>query len=315
MVDSAVHWETLAASWKRSLRAQGKSERTQQIYLDAGSLLTRWLEEHHPKTAPADLRRAHLEEFLIAFAEGEPMPGVQARKATRSPAYVSQTYRALQQWCAWLVEEGELDSDPTARMQAPTVPDKIVPVLTEEQLKSLLRVCVGKRFVDRRDTALIRLLVDSGGRLAEIHGIGLPGDLDLDAQTATVLGKGSKPRVVAFGPRTAEALDRYLRIRAADRWGSSSALWLGERNKGPLSKNGIYLALKRRGQAAGIEGLHPHQFRHTFAARWLERGGQERDLMHLAGWDSPQMVGKYGRFTAAQRARDAHRRLGPAEDL
>jgi integrase len=50
-------------------------------------------------------------------------------------------------------------------------------------------------------------------------------------------------------------------------------------------------------------------FRHTFAHRWLSEGGQEQDLMRLAGWQSREMLGRYGASAADQRAREAHRRM------
>jgi integrase len=68
--------------------------------------------------------------------------------------------------------------------------------------------------------------------------------------------------------------------------------------------------MERRGIQAGIPGLHPHQLRHTFAHEYLAEGGNEGDLMMLAGWKSRQMLGRYGASAAAQRARDAYHRLG-----
>ncbi len=50
--------------------------------------------------------------------------------------------------------------------------------------------------------------------------------------------------------------------------------------------------------------MHPHRFRHTFAHTWLAAGNQEHDLMRLAGWSSPQMVGRYAASAGSERARD-----------
>jgi integrase len=46
------------------------------------------------------------------------------------------------------------------------------------------------------------------------------------------------------------------------------------------------MMLRRRGRQAGLPGLYPHQLRHTFAYEWLAQGGNETDLMRLAGWKS-----------------------------
>jgi integrase len=90
-------------------------------------------------------------------------------------------------------------------------------------------------------------------------------------------------------------------------------LWIGAR--GRLTDSGIVQALRRRCRQAGTEQLHPHQFRHTWAHFWLSSGGTEHDLARLAGWNSLQMVGRYAASAATERAKEAHRRIGPGEDL
>lgn len=60
--------------------------------------------------------------------------------------------------------------------------------------------------------------------------------------------------------------------------------------------------MEKRGRRAGIARLHPHQIRHTFASQWLAQGGNEGDLMQLAGWCSRAMLNRYGASAAGQRA-------------
>ena len=77
-----------------------------------------------------------------------------------------------------------------------------------------------------------------------------------------------------------------------------------------MTDSGIAQAVRERAVKAGLEGFHLHEFRHLFAHKWLAKGGQENSLMSLAGWKSRQMVSRYAASAAAERARDAHKRLG-----
>jgi len=73
------------------------------------------------------------------------------------------------------------------------------------------------------------------------------------------------------------------------------------RQPGPVSAEGIYEMVKRRGKQAGVD-VYPHRFRHYFSRTWLDRGGPEGDLMELNGWVSPQMLTRYGASARAARA-------------
>jgi integrase len=81
-----------------------------------------------------------------------------------------------------------------------------------------------------------------------------------------------------------------------------SRLWLGAGDRGPLTRDGIYQVVKRRGGEAGVK-VYPHRFRHHFSHTWLDRGGSEGDLMELNGWSSPQMLERYGGSARGARAR------------
>jgi integrase/recombinase XerC len=308
-------WRGYLSEWDRSLRAANKPLTTRYNYELAvcqladflgGEELSAFLrangraedieDDSDAAEDPTDVQRKHVEWFLVWMIE------------TRSASTALNKYKGLQQFFKYLVDEDEMPRHPMDRIPQPSVEQKLVPVLPDDDIAALLATCSGKTFLDRRDTAIIRSLMDSSGRLTEI-GLMNHDDLDLRRDLFLVHGKGDKDRAIPFGEKTGQALTRYLRARAKHKAAEDPALFLAERGRKRLGTSGIKTMLRRRGDLAGIPHVHAHRFRHTLAHEWQLAGGNETDLMAIMGWDSPEMLRRYGKGAAAVRVQNSHRQL------
>lgn len=285
-------------SFLLSLEAENLAPKTRRTYAEAVELLGRFLAARGMPTDPAVIHREHVEAFIAD------------QVARWRPNTARNRYLALRRFFAWLLDEGLIDESPMARMRPPRVPEEPVPLVTEASVQALLRACSGTSFADRRDTAIVRFLLDTGARRSEVAALTLD-DIDLRDKTATVLGKGRRPRIITYGSRTAVAIDRYLRERRLHRDAERAELWLGR--AGPMTSDGIADILERRCQAAGVPRLGAHAFRHLFAHNMLSSGMQETDLMRLAGWRSRQMVARYAASAGTERAIAAYRRIASSD--
>jgi site-specific recombinase XerD len=294
--------DSLLTSWMRSLRLS-TSAATRDAYLNDLTRCANWLQTNNVKLVSA--RRSDLEDFLGGGLD-----------AGLSPATVARRYRSMLQFFKWADDEGELDGpNPMVKIKPPTVVVKPPPVISSDDITKLLAACnvprggPGRRapeptdrvnFENKRDRAMILTLARNGVRAGELMGM-MTTAVDLDHGTITVVGKGNRERGVPLLPEVAEALDRYLRARRRHHAADLPWLWVGE--KGKLTDSGLRQMLERRCADAGIDRINPHRFRHTFAHEGKVRGLSDENMMALAGWQSPQMLRRYGASATAERAR------------
>jgi site-specific recombinase XerC len=160
--------------------------RTIRAYTDDGALLTAFLARQGMSTAVASIRREHVEAFIAAELE------------RTAPSFAATRYRSLQKLFKWLDDEGEIEGSPMAKMRPPIISEQPVPVLSDDQIRGLLAACSGKDFRDWRDTAIIRLFLDTGtrlegmGRLRYSAGDADLSDVDLRSRVVRIIAKGRR---------------------------------------------------------------------------------------------------------------------------
>jgi integrase/recombinase XerD len=296
--------DLLLPSWQLSLRADRKSETTLKTYSDGVRFYLGWCAQE--KVEP--LERNSIRGWVAALLD-----------KGNQPATARARQLAVRRFTSWLTEEGEIPTDPFLGVKAPKLDTKVIEPLTDDELRALLKACTppkgtapAEMMRHRRDEAILRLMMETGARAGEVVALERA-DIDAAAGTAIIRrGKGGKGRVVPFGPHTALALDRYMRLRTHHRLATSPALWLGDRGKG-FTYDALHQALGERATAAGIVGFHPHKMRHTAAHRWLAAGGSEGGLMAVAGWTRPDMLMRYTKAQASSRAAAEARGLNLGE--
>jgi integrase len=301
---TATHAADRLDDWQTALRAENKAPGTVALYADGATRYLRWCADGHH----LPMSRAALNSWIAGLLEAGAAPGT---------ARIRQL--AVRRFASWLTAGGEIHTDPFPGIKAPRVEPPLVEPLTDDELRALIATCAvpdeasapisaGETLHHRRDEAIIRLMFETAIRSGEVIDLQLD-DLDLIGRLITIRrGKGGRGRVIPIGQVSAEALLVYLDEREKHPLAHTPDLWLGNRGK-QFGREGLMRSLRRRAQRAGVDGFRPHRLRHTAAHRWLAAGGSESGLMAIAGWTRTDMLVRYTRARASERAAEEARRL------
>lgn len=292
---STADLRDLVGSFDLALRSERKAAGTIKSYRQG---IAAWLDYADEQGVPP-LDRDTLRGFMAHLLDD----------LGRKGSTVNARLAAVQRFAQWLVDEGEVERYPFENIKRPKLDEDVVEPLDDADVLAMIRACAvprgahyNEQLVGRRDEAILRLMLECGARAGEVVAMGVD-DIDLQRGLATIRrGKGGKGRVVPFGPQTATAIDRYLRLRRQHKRATDSdALWLGGRGHG-FEYDALHTTLEKRALQAGVAGFHPHRMRHTAAHRWLDKGGSESGLMAVAGWSRSDMLRRYTKAQASKRA-------------
>jgi len=210
---------------------------------------------------------------LRVFVASEHRRGLSAKSLQRRLS-------ACRSFYGWLLKQGDIAANPAAAVRAPKAVRKLPQVLDVDEAVQLVELPTDGP-LGLRDRALLELFYSSGLRLAEVCTLRWV-DLDFAQGLVTVLGKGSKQRVVPVGSHALKALAEW-RI-ALHRYTADTQFVFPGRGEKQISSRAIQLRLRQLALRQGVfKRVHPHLFRHSFASHMLESSGDLRAVQELLG--------------------------------
>jgi site-specific recombinase XerD len=293
-------FESALLEYRLDLQYLRRAPGTIRNYLHSLRLWSEWLDrQDDPPETVADVKKSHVQGWILACQEKE------------APETVLTRHRHLRAFFRWAERQESplIEKNPMATLSEPEVAEQPPEVLTRDQLKAIFATTkADKSRLGRRDYALMALLVDSGIRVGELVSMELD-DIDFENGSVTVFRKGGSRGTAAFSAATGKALLAYLRERAT-RSGAvgTDRVWIGQR--GPLQEAAVWQIVKARGEDAGVKGVYPHLFRHTWSHMYRLNGGSEESHRRLGGWSARSiMPARYGASAATSRAIAENRRV------
>ena len=241
---------------------------------------------------------------------------------------IARKLAALRSFFKYCVREGMIKENPARLVPTPKLPKRIPSVLSAEEMNGFLNGLAGTGLAPAggsrprkdqggvpqaksgtgdlllcRDRALLELLYAAGLRVSELTGLDLQ-DMEQNERMLRVRGKGSKERIVPYGTKAQEALDKYWPLREQLLLQSSGA---GTRRPAPhtnaiflnyagrrLTQRSIGRIVKKYVKLVNINwDLHPHSMRHAFATHLLADGADLRAIQELLGHQSLSTTQKY----------------------
>lgn len=233
----------------------------------------------------AGVAEADVSEFLVSLRRGDPDNGVAPLSAV-SAARAVIAVRGLHRFAA---AEGITTVDVAREVKPPTPGRRLPKSLSIDEVLALLEAAGGDGEADGpltlRNRALLELLYSTGARISEAVGLDVD-DVDTEARSVLLRGKGGKQRLIPIGRPAVRALDNYLvrgRPDLARRGRGTPAIFLNARG-GRLSRQSAWQVLQDAAERAGITAtVSPHVLRHSFATHLLDGGADVRVVQELLG--------------------------------
>ena len=271
--------------------------------------------------AASSINRDHVRQFLDYVSQDKNRWGY--RDPTRSSHYRASTGtvnhygKVVKRLFRWATDEEDIVPDNGIwRLKLPRPHFRQIEPYTDGEVLAMLGGCeeefhYSSKLLGSRNQAIISMFADTGMRLSELAGIKLS-DLHSSLKQVRVMGKGSKMRVLPLQGESMKALNRYLLYRPKE---DKEWLWLSDESR-RLSASSITTMVERLKKRVKVTSDGKvHRFRHYFATRYLEAGGNPNFLRLLLGHETFAMVLHYTHWVNSHQAIDEHDQFSPLNRL
>jgi integrase/recombinase XerC len=237
---------------------------------------------------------------------------------------IARKLASLRSFLKFCSREGMIADNPARLVATPKLPKRLPTVLSAEEMNLFLdglgaqpiawpsgkkvkaRKAAKKAATRRieRDRAILELLYASGLRVSELTGLNVD-DVDRKEKMLRVLGKGNKERIIPYGSKAGQTLDRYFEIRIellrkAGDLGDARAVFLNPEGR-RLTARSVARIVKKYVRLVNVNwDLHPHSLRHAFATHLLADGADLRAIQELLGHSSLSTTQRYTHVSIRQ---------------
>ena len=202
--------------------------------------------------------------------------------------------RALKVFLHWLYMEEYIDIDYSARFRLPKAEKRVIRVLSDSEIRMLLYSFPTSTYSGVRNRLLVQLMLDSGLRLSEVLLLEAK-DISITSRQVIVCGKGAKERIVPLSLDTCDLIAEYLQSYRSffGSYPGKDERFLRCTDGRPISVNAVKNLFRKLKVSTGIERLHPHLLRHTFATGYIRNGGNQAVLKEILGHTTLKMTSVY----------------------
>jgi len=306
---TALSLDELIIRYKTSNEADGKSPKTVKWYDDMLKSFRTYLSMKGCGNDMSYFNLENVRHYVLHLREKNKFAGhpyTPEQNSPLSPRTVQCHVRVLRAFASWLYAEGYTSENRLKHLKLPKAPVKVIKPLSQEEIRKVIASVNKNSPTGIRNHAILVTLLDTGLRASEAASITLT-HLNLKGGHVKIMGKGGKERVVPIGKYVQMTLWSYIdKVRPNPTTADHNNLFLSRAGK-PINVNTIKLVFSRLAKGSGIERLHAHMCRHTFAINYLLAGGDIFSLREILGHTTLDMVNHYLHFTSAQITAQHHK--------